>query len=58
MEKLNKEKTEKPYKFYIITQSKTAKRGFRMKSPKSMFDNFKKLDHLNTEAINRRMSVF
>ena len=51
MEKLNKEKTEKPYKFYIITQSKTAKRGFRMKSPKNMFDNFKKLDHLNTELL-------
>ena len=57
MEKLNKEKTEKPYKFYIITQSKTAD-GFRMKSPKNMFDNFKKIRPPQHRVIDRWMSVF
>jgi hypothetical protein len=50
MEKLNKENTKKPYKFYVFSQNKTAKRGFRMKKQGDIFEKYRNLD-LNVELM-------
>jgi len=44
MEKLNEEKTDKPFKFYVFSQNKTAKRGFRMKKQGDLFEKYRNLD--------------
>lgn len=50
MEKLNQETTKKPYKFYVFSQNKTAKRGFRMKKQGDIFEKYRNLD-LNVELM-------
>ena len=50
MEKLNQETTIKPYKFYVFSQNKTAKRGFRMKKKGDIFEKYRNLD-LNIELM-------
>ena len=50
MEKLNQEDTKKPYKFYVFSQNKTAKRGFRMKKKGDIFEKYRNLD-LNVELM-------